>query len=232
MTMTPYNGDLTQALKWLQNNAPNIQSLVNQKANWYTQFNDQFWADWETNIFNISTANPFGIMIWCIILNVPASLFGLYVTGQTSWAYGANRQNYVYSALHVESNPNTVGGNFYGGENTTIVNIQEARWVLMLRCAALVSNGRLSYINQMLKFIFNSNQAWNFPGKSYFYVTDSTAPAQTLVPTAPVTTPFYMEYRIGLNFSVSSQFINILNSPQYGIVPTCAGSKYLVVQET
>lgn len=84
----------------------------------------------------------------------------------------------------------------------------------------------------MLRWIFNDDQPWDFAGKKYFYVTDLTAPAQTLTPSAPITDAFYMEYRIGANFEVSEQFINTLNLAQYGLVPTCAGSRYEVIQES
>lgn len=231
MTMTPYNGDITQALKWLQSNAPNIQSLVNQKAAWYQQYNDSFWSDWEANVFDISTANQFGILLWCIILGVPSAIFGIY-GGGVSWAYGVNRQNFIYSGFDPTiPAKNMTGGNFFGGGSTTIIDIEEARQALMLRYATLVSNGSIKFINKMLRFVMNNNQPWNFPGKVYFYVTDSTAPAQSLVPTAPVTTDLHMEYRIGANLNLSAQFINILNDPKYGILPSCAGTSYTVIQE-
>jgi hypothetical protein len=232
MTMTPASTDITRALKWLQNNAPNIQSLINSKSDWYDQFHNNFWTQWETNVFDLETANSFGLMVWCIILGVPAQLFGLYPENN-AWAYGAQRQNYKYSgSVPTLPNPNLVGGNFYGGGNTTLINIAEVRLALRLRYAALVSNGRLQFINYMLRWIFNNDQPWDFPGKRYFYVVDSTAPAQTLTPTPPVTTPHLMEYRVGANMGLSAQFINLLNSPQYGIVPSCAGTRYTVIQET
>lgn len=232
MTMTPPNGSILQAMKWMQNNAPNIQSLVRQKSDWYDQFHTSFWTNWKENIFDLRTANSFGIMIWCTILGVPSSLFGLYPAGKTSWAYGPDRQNYIYSGLHVVTDPNLDGGNFFGGGNTTIVDIQDARWILMLRYAALVSNGRLALMNHMLRFIFNDDLPWDFPGKKYFYAIDATAPdVQPAVPTAPFATSMYMQYRIGANMPLSPQFIITINNPQYGIMPSCAGVKYEVIQE-
>lgn len=232
MALEPYNTDQTQCLKWMQNNAPNIQALVNQKSDWYSQFHDNFWSNWAVNVFDVRTINTFGIMVWCIILGVPASLFGLYPVAGVAWAFGANRQNYVYEGEGGVPNPNIVGGNFYGGENTTILNIQEARWALMMRYAALVSNGRISFINRMLCYIFNGGVPWNMASGRYFYVMDITGPAQTLVTTAPVTAPFVLEYRVGPNMNFSAQFITALNLAIYGLVPTCAGSKYSVIVET
>lgn len=231
--MTPPNMSILQAMKWMQNNAPNIQSLMQQKSNWYSQFQTSFWTNWKANVFDIRTTNPFGIMVWCTILGVPSSLFGLYASGNTSWAYGPERQNYVYSGTDpLLPDPNTLGGNFFGGGNTTILNLQEARWILMLRYAALVSNGRISFINKMLRWIMNDDQPWDFPNKRYFYVIDSTATdVQPLTPTPPVANAMEMEYRIGANFPVSAQFINTISDPSWGIMPTTAGVKYTVIQE-
>jgi hypothetical protein len=306
MAMTSWNGDMTQALKWMQANAPNIQSMISQKSDWYRQYHTNFWTDWEKNVFNLQTATPFGLMIWCIILGVPSQLFGLYPLSN-SWAYGPNRQNYIYNSASSGSitNPNTQGGNFAGGGQSTILDLTEVRWALQLRYVALISNGRIEFINRMLKYIFNNNQSWNFPGKKYFYVTDQTLVTQNItnsvlysnavvipaanytlnlttgavafttapvsgavltwsgswnlqtIPTsspqqfgtgngtataftltkppgaaAPVTKDHYMEYRIGANLIISGQFLNLLNSPQYGITPSCAGSSYKVIQET
>ncbi len=230
--MDAYNGDILRCLKWLQNNAPNIESLITQKGAWYDRYHDQFWENWQKNVFDLRTVNSFGIMVWCVILGVPSSLFGLYPDEATSWAYGPVRQNFIHDPADPPiSDPNLVGGNFFGGGSTTILNLQEARWMLRLRYAALVSNGRISFINHMLRWIFNDDEPWDFAGKKYFYVTDSTAPAQVLTPSAPVTVPLHMEYRIGANFELSDQFINTLNDEQYGIVPTCAGTSYTVIRE-
>lgn len=232
MAITPYNTNILQALKWQENNAPNITSLITQKANWYQNFNAQFWQNWTQNVFDLRTANNFGILIWCIILGVPSQLFGLY--GNTrAWAYGASRQNYVYSQGGTPPpGSNTVGGNFAGGGATTVVNLQEARWALMLRYAALVSNGRIAFVNKMLNWIFNGGQPWDYANGKYFYVADETvAPASSPITVAAIANPFDIEYRIGPSMNFSAQFINILSNPQYGIAPQFAGSKYSVIVE-
>lgn len=230
MSMTPFNGDLTQSLKWEQNNASAIQSLVAQKAAWYTKYNTTFWTNWEQQVFDLRTATPFGLMVWCVILGVPSQLFGLF-PNSNAWAYGEDRQNFVYGGGALPATDrNLVGGNFAGGGNTTVVDLDDVRHALQLRYVSLVSNGRLSFINQMLRYIFNDNQPWDFPGKRYFYVADKTIQAATGI--AAITADHYMEYRVGANMGLSSQFVNLLNSAQYGITPSCAGTKYLVVQES
>jgi hypothetical protein len=382
--MVPYNGDLTRSLKWMQNNAPNIQALVNQKAQWYGKYNDQFWENWRTTVFDLRTANAFGLAVWCIILGLPLSAFN-FEPLTNAWAFGAARGNYqdggghtlpftfigspaiqasavtvppanytinatagqiTFSTAPIANAPLTwtgsiqnpitgqtlvvqtprkfgvgdgttktfnlypsdsddyyeVGANFYGGGSASVASLNEIRFACQLRYAALVSNGRVKWINQMLAYIFNGGAAWDFPNKKYFYLADSslatqnvtgatlyangvaipaanytlnpatgavvfsTAPATGSVLTwsggwywatanaqqfgtgdgtttaftltkppgaaLPVTTPYYMEYRIGANMGLSAQFLNLLNTASYGIMPTCAGIRYQVVQES
>lgn len=230
--LTPYNTDIRMALKWQQNKAPNITLLINQKANWYDQFQTQFWTNWTTNVFEIRTANPFGLLIWCIILGVPSQLFGLSSNAR-AWAYGKFRQNFVARPGTVPfppDNPNIIGGNFAGGGQTTILNLDEARWILRLRYVALVSNGRLAFVNYMLNFIFNDGEPWDFAGGRYFYVADSTVAPVAVggKPVATITGAFNIEYRIGHNMGFSDQFLNVLRDESLGVAPQFAGSKYTV----
>lgn len=206
MSLTPYNGDIKQCLKWLQNNAPNIQSLIQSKSDWYQQYHTKFWTDWESNIFDLRTCNAFGLMIWCIILNVPSDLFGLFPLN-LSFAFGNQRQNFtaVGDPHAPTTDPNTPGGNFYGGGNTTLLDLTEVRWALMLRYVSLVSDGRLSFINEMLNFIFNNAQPWDFPGKNYFYVADSTLP-----PGSATITGIWANYWEGNQAQYSTPRTNII----------------------
>lgn len=226
MTMQVWNGDIEQALKWMHSNAPNIQSLIQQKKAWYTKFHNQFWDDWKINVFNLDTANNFGLMVWCIILGVPSQLFGLYPPDR-AWAYGADRQNFVGISPGV-TDPSP-GGNFYGGGEFTLLTAQEIRWALKLRYAMLVGNSRLMYINRMLNWIFNDGEPWDIGGGKYFYVTDVTGDAGQINP--PPGSKFQLVYHCGPNMGFSAQFINLLNAYQYGIMPQAAGSSITVIQD-
>lgn len=252
--MQPYNTDITQVIKWEYNKAPNLQRIIGLKADWYAKYHNKFWEDWQTQTFDLRTATPFGLMVWCIILGVPSSLFGFY-TDIRAWAYGPNRQNFIYegssnypqhglpevidptniavddSTMEYEiPDPNLLGGNFIGGGETTIVPIKEVRLLLRLRYAALTSDGRLQNINRMLNWIFNDGEPWDYSKKEYFYVVDDT-----IVPTSDtpeMTKSHHLEYRIGAGVQLSIQTMELLNSPQYGFVPTCAGCSYSVIQES
>lgn len=65
-----YSVNLLQTLIWQYDNAPRLQSLLQKKQDWYHQNNTQFWMDWLDNVFNISTANDFGLTVWGLLLRV------------------------------------------------------------------------------------------------------------------------------------------------------------------
>ena len=78
--------DILSALIWRNNEAPVLQSLLQSKDDWYVQNHKQFWTDWMTNVFNIDTANDFGLSVWAQILGVPLTLIVTPKVGP-QWAF-------------------------------------------------------------------------------------------------------------------------------------------------
>lgn len=92
--MVPYDPTITRALRWMQNRAPRITAIITQKDQWYDRYNQQFWQQWEGQIFDLRTANPFGLAVWCIILGLPLDIFN-FEPLTNAWAYGPQRGNYI-----------------------------------------------------------------------------------------------------------------------------------------
>lgn len=65
-----YSLNLLQALIWQYDNAPRLQRLLQQKQDWYNKNSTEFWSDWLKNVFNINTANDFGLTVWGKLLRV------------------------------------------------------------------------------------------------------------------------------------------------------------------
>lgn len=61
--------DLKQCLLWQYQNSEKLKSLILSKEEWYQGHQAQFWQDWYDNVFNIETANDFGLSVWGEILN-------------------------------------------------------------------------------------------------------------------------------------------------------------------
>lgn len=168
--MTPYETDIRRVIKWLHNEAVYLPHYIENKAAWYDEHDEKFWQDWFKNVFNIRTANAFGLIVWCVILGVPTSLFDVKPQGRP-FAFGKDRQNFVGST----ETPGTkgLGGNFIN-TNDTIRDADEIRKMLRLRYANMINGGNLQFINKMLNLIFNEGKPWNVSGLEYMYVADST----------------------------------------------------------
>lgn len=69
-----FSVNILSALIWRNNQAPVLNSLLEAKQAWYAENHTQFWDDWCTNVFNLQTANEFGLSVWAQILGVPLTL--------------------------------------------------------------------------------------------------------------------------------------------------------------
>ncbi|WP_059215173.1 DUF2612 domain-containing protein [Escherichia albertii] len=73
-----FSVDLLRAILWQYNVAENLQGILERKKDWYVINHEQFWSDWYRDVFNMDTANSFGLSVWAIILGIP-----LVVTSDT-----------------------------------------------------------------------------------------------------------------------------------------------------
>lgn len=149
-----YSVDLLQSLIWQQNDAERIESLIQQKQDWYTGNQTEFWQDWYNNVFNLQTANNFGCSVWAIILDIPISSetapppeAGLY------FGFGAYNANFYHS-------------NFAPTDPAQpILTLKQKRLVLRLRYFQLVTNGVIPDINRFIQ--------WLFVDDGFVYVVDN-----------------------------------------------------------
>lgn len=137
--------DLLRALLWQYNDAENLQAILEAKDAWYVENQQQFWEDWFTNVFNLETANDFGLNVWSIILGQP-----IYINN------GPQPQGQIFGLG--EFNQNLTNGNF-GSQNGYSYQFSTpyARLLLQLRYFQLTSAGTVPEINRMLKYLFGSN---------------------------------------------------------------------------
>ena len=139
-----YSVNLLKALIWQYNEATNLQSLLQQKQDWYDTNQTQFWTDWYNNVFNLETANEFGCAVWAIILGIPISAIVPPTSPQPTWGFGGFNQNFT-------------NGNFSNtGSSVVSLTLEQQRLILQLRYYQLTSNGTVPLINAMLKSLFGS----------------------------------------------------------------------------
>lgn len=136
--------DIMKVVPWQYDSALNLISLLDKKSEWYKTNHQEFWENWERDVFNLKTANDFGLNVWSIILNLP-----LYTNDNPSPAN--------YPAFGFGS----AGKNFGHGNFATDADIfknltiEQRRLLLMLRYLSLISDGSMYDINETLYVLFD-----------------------------------------------------------------------------
>ena len=66
--------NLEKCILWQYDKAPRISTLITEKQKWYKQNVSEFIVNFFINIFNLKTANDFGLNIWGKLLNFPRQI--------------------------------------------------------------------------------------------------------------------------------------------------------------
>ena len=136
-----YTIDVTKSLLWRHNNAINLQALITNKQAAMATLNNDFWNDWYNDVFNIDTANVFGLSVWAIILNLPITVVD-DVLDDGVFGFSEDDENFD-------------NGSFSSISSPLFLNEDDARIVLKLRAIQLVIRPTVTQINAALKEIFS-----------------------------------------------------------------------------
>lgn len=138
--------DLMSVLPWQKDSSPNIRALLEKKNEWYNSAHTQFWEDWHRDVFNLLTANDFGLNVWSIILDLPLYT-NLNVSPDTYPAFGFKMFGRNFDQ-----------GNFAtSGNISNLLTLDERRLLLLLRWFNLESDGSMYSINTAMHRIFKGN---------------------------------------------------------------------------
>lgn len=69
-----FHSDLLRAILWQYEGADNLKALARFKSDWFGRATVSFWQNWYRDVFNIDTANDFGLSVWSRILDVPLGI--------------------------------------------------------------------------------------------------------------------------------------------------------------
>lgn len=75
--------DLKKCIIWQYDKASKLNSLITQKQSWYTKYVTNFIRDFFWNIFNIDTANEFGLTIWGKMLGLDRNV--VFIGGESHY---------------------------------------------------------------------------------------------------------------------------------------------------
>lgn len=138
-----FSVDLLSALLWQYNDAARLQALLESKNAWYQANQQDFWWRWITDVFDLRTANGFGLKVWSIILGVP-----LAVVLEPDYL---DKDVFGFGTYHANFNR----GNFARRRQSAVnLTIEQQRLVLQLRYFQLISLGNVPQTNRFLKTIF------------------------------------------------------------------------------
>lgn len=117
-----FSVNLMRALLWQYNDAENLQSVLQQKQDWYDINQTKFWQDWYANVFNLLTANEFGLNVWAIILGLPLNVTLAPSDGLDIFCFGIDNDGFEE-------------GSFGTPSTGTVINlsVEMARIALRLR---------------------------------------------------------------------------------------------------
>lgn len=136
--------DLLKALLWQHDNAEKLKALVAAKQAWYQDNQCDFWESWYRDVFNLETANAFGLSVWSRILGLPLEVRIEGSRSKDAFGFGSSHQNFG-------------NGNFardQSGEQA--LSSEQSRIALKMRYFQLVSRGSVTEINEFLHALFGS----------------------------------------------------------------------------
>lgn len=140
-----FSVNLLAAILWQYNDATALQLIIRQKQAWYDANQQDFWQNWVTNVFNLETANAFGLSVWSVILGLPLFVSEPPTPSEfTPFGFGP------YYSTFDNSNFGTFGG------ETNNLPLETKRIALRLRYFQLCSSGTVPEINRFMNYIFAS----------------------------------------------------------------------------
>lgn len=142
-----FNVNLMKSILWQYEGSTNIKSLAQKDQDYIDRAHSKFWTDWIRDVFNLRTANRFGLSVWSRLLDVPITLTRhRNVTGR--FGFGANHKNF--------SN----GGFGRGQDEELELPPDSARRVLLLRWSQLTMRPTVPNINLALEIAFGKGMAY------------------------------------------------------------------------
>lgn len=140
--------NLTKVLDWQRSNATLVQQFINQKQAWYEANHCEFWNDWVTDVFNLDTANDFGLSVWSVILDEPLS-----------GVIPASPIDYPSFGFNADDDEGFEFGSFGSDQSEAFgFTTEQKRLVLKLKAYILSMSGNVRDINRRLTVLFGPDK--------------------------------------------------------------------------
>ncbi|SFN19884.1 Protein of unknown function [Izhakiella capsodis] len=139
-----FHSDLLRAILWQYENADKLNALARGKSAYFNRSTVAFWRDWYRDVFNIDSANDFGLAVWGRILDVP---LGIDVPpsdkNKIGYGFGANKRNFK--------------ANFRRNADYTLtLTTAQKRLLVRMRYFTLTQSPTITNINRFLARYFSN----------------------------------------------------------------------------
>ncbi|KOQ50596.1 hypothetical protein ABW39_04895, partial [Achromobacter xylosoxidans] len=142
-----FSVDLMRSILWQYEGAPRAVALARNDQAWLDSHQEQFWSNWHRDVFDLDTANQFGLAVWARILGVSLEI-GESHRVEGVFGFGAENKNFG-------------NGNFgRAADGQVSLDIESARKLLKLRWFQLTMRPTAPNINQALVNVFGSDSAY------------------------------------------------------------------------
>lgn len=172
-----YSVDLLQAILWHYNDASNIIGLLEQKQTFYSTAQQTFWEDWTRDVFDLRTANEFGLSVWSNILDIPFfSSTEISPTDYQAWGFDTGDDTAPITNFN--------NGNFATSLSGFInLDVSQRRLLLRLRYFQLTTTATVPEINEFARTLLGNQDVYVLDGNNMTitYVFRTVPPSNLLL---------------------------------------------------
>lgn len=161
-----FSVELLSNVLWQYDATHNLRGLIAEKEAWYSAEHSQYWNDWIVDVFNIDTANDFGLAVWAIILGIPLVVTPDPDPGKIAWGFSMERANFE-------------NGNFAATGGSFNLTTAQKRLVIQMRYFQLITRGAAPEVNAFLNRVFGPGECYveDTLNMHIFYVFTNPVPS-------------------------------------------------------
>jgi len=138
--------NIKSVILWQYENSEKYKALISIIDDIYKEKHIRFWENWYRDVFNIDTANDFGLSIWAKILQIPSDI-SFDIKTDDKVAFGFNNERHNFGTPEKKSN----FGNNKNGLISTALTQEQKRIIIKCRYFQLTYKPTLDNINNFLK---------------------------------------------------------------------------------
>lgn len=143
--------NLMVAILWQYEDAEKLKAIISAKQAWVNDNQRDFWSSWYADVFNIDTANAFGLSVWARILDAPLKITVSPQTKKVPFGFGSFNKNFNRGNFGIDS------------DQSQGLSIEQQRLVIRFRYFQITTTCSIPEVNSFLKDMFS--------GKGDSYIT-------------------------------------------------------------